>query len=63
MIGVDEKRKMDEMRSCLKQCDKFIDMFGDFNIVNFPKILATVKEANKEMNLKKLFADIKRLSQ
>lgn len=63
MMGVEDKKRMEEMRDCLKRCDKFVSMFGEFNIVNFPKILSTVKQADKEMNLKSLFADIKRLAQ
>ena len=63
MMGVEDKKRMEEMRECLKRCDRFVSMFGEFNIVNFPKILSTVKKADSEMNLKKLFADIKRLAQ
>lgn len=63
MMGVEDKKRMEEMRECLQRCDRFVSMFGEFNIVNFPKILSTVKQADKEMNLKSLFADIKRLAQ
>lgn len=63
MMGVEDKKRMEEMRNCLKRCDKFVSMFGEFNIMNFPKILSIVKQADKEMNLKSLFAEIKRLAQ
>lgn len=63
MTSVEVMARFEEMRECLKRCDKFVSMFGEFNIVNFPKILSTVKKADSEMNLKQLFADIKRLAQ
>lgn len=63
MMGVEGKRKIEEMRDCLRRCDRFVSMFGDFSIVNLPSIISTVKRADKDINLKQLFSDIKRLAQ
>ena len=63
MMTPEQRAEFRDMKECLQRCSRFVSMFDDFSIVNMPKVIATVRKADNEMNLKQLFADIKRLAQ
>lgn len=63
MNNIADAKRVEEMRECLQRCDRFISNFSDFSAVNIPAIIIRVKKLSAEMDLQKLFSDIKRLAQ